>query len=382
MRKKIILLLSFFLLGICTGFLTQLTLPQNQINLLVSPLADLTKKQENIGFLPYWLIEQANFASYQGYINELTYFGLTIGPDGYIQKLTKPNEEEPGWTTFKNKVKTIFSQLKQDRIKTSLLIFSADEKVISALVDHPILSAHNLITEVVPLMKEVGFNNLHLDIESFQTASLASQLNYAEFLTEVKKGLKENKLGHLIVEITPESLIKERLTNASLISPIADFIVLMAYDYHYFHSPISGPVAPLGGAGLVWEYDVEKAVKIALSSIPADKLILGIPLYGYEWETLTNKPLSAVIPQSAKVASLKRISQMLPSCQDCQSGTEEFSQQPYLIIPENNYFRQIFYEDKTSIAKKKQLIKKYQLAGLAFWALGYEDETIFGQKEK
>jgi spore germination protein YaaH len=74
-------------------------------------------------------------------------------------------------------------------------------------------------------------------------------------------------------------------------SKIADNIVLMAYDYHSTSSFVTGPVAPLSGAGIMSEYDVTAAVEKTLDLIPPQKLVLGIPLYGYEWETLdANSP--------------------------------------------------------------------------------------------
>jgi len=49
---------------------------------------------------------------------------------------------------------------------------------------------------------------------------------------------------------------------------------LMGYDYHWDTSP-PGPVAPIG-----WIRDV---ISYAKTQIPASKIILGIPEYGYDW---------------------------------------------------------------------------------------------------
>ena len=54
----------------------------------------------------------------------------------------------------------------------------------------------------------------------------------------------------------------------------ADQVRLMAYDYHWASSA-PGPVAPIS-----WVRDV---LRYAKTQIPASKIILGVPLYGYDW---------------------------------------------------------------------------------------------------
>ena len=60
----------------------------------------------------------------------------------------------------------------------------------------------------------------------------------------------------------------------------ADYIMLMAYDQYYAGSKTAGPVG-----GLTW---VEDSVKLTLSEVPAEKLVLGMPFYTRYWETKNN----------------------------------------------------------------------------------------------
>lgn len=377
------LLLTIFslCLGLFCGIVILILVTNHAIpadNPLYSPLVSFIEpqKKEVIGFLPYWLLGKAE-DSYKNKIATLTYFSLTLDSDGKILKLVNATEEEPGWTTLKKEtVKERLTQAKKDKMTTSLLIHNSDEESISKLLEDPVVSAQNLITEVSPIMKDYGFTDLNLDIESFKTASASSQIPFTEFVREIKKGLVENNLGTLTVDLTPISLIKPRLINSEEIGKIADYIILMAYDYNYSLSYLAGPVAPIGGNGIVREYDVETSIQQALNVIPKEKIVLGIPLYGYEWDTLSDYPGSPTVPGTGKTASSRRVEELLKSCDNCVRGIEEEAQQPFLIIPEEKYFRQIFYEDKDSLEKKITLAKKYKLSGLALWALGYEDSSI------
>lgn len=346
---------------------------------LYSPLVSLIEfqKPKVIGFLPYWLLEKTQ-NSYKNKIDTLTYFSLTLDSDGKILKLINPQEEEPGWTTLKkDSVQEKFMLAKKDKMTTSLLVHNSDEKDIAKLLENPGLSAQNLISEVAPMMKQTGFTDLNIDIESFQNTSASAQIPFTQFLKEVKNGMIQNNLGTLTVELTPTSLIKTRLINAKEIGEIADFVVLMAYDYHYAGSYLAGPVAPIGGTGTIREFDVETAIQQALNIIPENKLILGIPLYGYEWDTVSDAPGAPTVPGTGKTASSRRVEEeILSSCDKCVKGVEKEGQEPFIIISENSYFRQVFYENKDSLTKKLNLVKKYKLGGIAFWALGYEDSTI------
>ena len=49
---------------------------------------------------------------------------------------------------------------------------------------------------------------------------------------------------------------------------------IMAYDWHHAGSE-PGPVAPIT--------EVQRTIEFAIKSIPRRKLIIGVPLYGYNW---------------------------------------------------------------------------------------------------
>lgn len=336
------------------------------------------KKPHIVGFQPFWLLKRAD-KNYSAQTTAFTYFGLTLDSDGTILKLVNPQEEEPGWTTLRSvSLGDRLNQAQKNRLKLSLLIHNSDEEDINILIEKPENHAQNLISEVTPIMQKHGFTDLNLDIESFRQASQSAQKQFTTFVKEVKKGVEENNLGTLTLEINPTALVKNRLTNTKDLGKIADFLVLMAYDFHYVNSYFTGPVAPIGGAGQVREYDIKTALEEMQKIVPSEKIILGIPLYGYGWETISDEPGAPTIPGGGSIASNRRVTEILASCDNCTKAFDQHSQQPYVIFPEseNSYFHQIFYENQESLAQKLELAKKYKLGGVALWALGYEGEAI------
>jgi spore germination protein len=323
------------------------------------------RKPEVVGFLPYWLIGKAD-KDYARYITTLTYFGLTLNSDGTIQKLSNPQEEEPGWTTLKA------NKFQKYNAKQSLLVISGDDGVIADMIADPVASANNLVADISPVMKQYGFTDLNLDIESFMDASESARVNFTTFVRTVKQGIGST----VTLDLIPISLVKQKLYDARALGEIVDRVVLMTYDYHYTGSFTSGAVAPIGGAGATIEYDTETAVKEALKHIPANKILLGIPLYGYQWETLSAEPESATIPGGSSIASIRRVADVLSSCATCSAVMDPVAREPYVIYPENDYFNQIYFGNEQSMKEKIAMAQKYHLGGIALWALGYEDDKM------
>ncbi len=336
-------------------------------------------KPQVVGFLPFWLLERAD-KNYSPYITTLSYFGLSLDNDGTVVQLENKNEEEPGWHGLRSdNLKNKLQESTKNHLTNSLLVRAMDEATISALISNPKEHAQNLIKDVIPQMKKYHYTDLNLDIEGFKESSPSARENFTQFVREIKKGLDEQNLGTtLTIDISPSALIHPYLIDPLEIGKIVDFVVFMTYDYHNLSSPITGPVSPLGGSGTIREIDVFFSLKQVLTVIPAKKLLLGIPLYGYEWETLTDKPNSPTIPGTGQTASSRRIAKILTDCKNCQTGIDELGEQPYIIFPDEKdpTFHQIYFEDQNSLKKKVELAKKYKLAGVALWALGYEDEKL------
>ncbi len=364
--KKIFIAIFGSLAGLVLGYI--IFLQGNSI---------LPKKQV-IGFLPYFLLNHAK-TDYSAYITTLTYFGLRVNGNGSIMKLTNPQEEEPGWYALKSgKLNPFFAKAKQSNISLSLLISDGSQESIDSLLANPVSSGKTLVSQVSPIMKQYGFSDLNLDIESVMQASSSARENFLTFAKTVKESLVKNKLGTLTIEISPTDLIKKDLIDPLKIAPVADYVVVMGYDYHYTGSYVTGPVAPLYGAGVSLEYDVATAINKAKKVIPENKIILGIPFYGYSWETIGNTIQSAVIPDTGIVESTRTVSDFLKNCATCSARFNSTFQEPYFIYKNTNTgtYQQTFYPNELSTRSKVEFANTENLGGIAIWALGYEDSNI------
>jgi len=371
MTKKIIIAFIGIIAGIAFGiyfiyFKTE------------EPLHAKASSKQVIGFLPYWLLNKTQ-TDYSNDITTLTYFGLKVDGNGHIVKLTNPQEEDPGWHALSSgKLNPFFTSARENNIKLSLLISSGDVNAINQLLTNPMSHAENLVKDVTPIMKKYHFSDLNLDIEYTSQASDEAQIHFTQFVKTLKQLTTKQKLGTLTVEFSPIDVVTHQLINIQTLAPYTDTVVLMAYDYHSTVSSVSGPVAPLNGAGKSLEYDVSSAVAKTLQDIPSQKVVLGVPLYGYGWETLNTAIRSAVIPGSGVLASNNRMEAFLSSCATCSAFFDTSAEEEYVVYRDQSTgtFHQISFPTQQSMKAKVDFANKEQLGGLALWALGYEGNSI------
>lgn len=341
------------------------------------------KPREILGFQPYWLVGKSPTDDMPSYLTTYSYFGLHLDPDGTLREFENPGEREPGWQLLMNNdtFQEQLTLLKDNDVTLSLLIHNLKQDEIEELLEYPEENARTFIEEVTPIMKQHGFTDLNIDIESVALQPEESRDAFIQFMEEVRNGVNENNLGTLGIDLIAKSLVEPHLTDVTRIAPLVDYIVLMTYDFHYMGSAIAGPVAPLTGVGVKREYDVETTVKEATKYVPREKIYLGIPFYGYGWDTLSTTPGSAVVKGTGRVVTHKQAQKILHECDDdCITGVDKEYLQPYIIFPDDDgngeYYRQIFYEDEQSLALKLDLVERYDLGGVAIWALGYEEEGM------
>ncbi|HLN61086.1 MAG TPA: glycosyl hydrolase family 18 protein [Symbiobacteriaceae bacterium] len=147
-------------------------------------------------------------------------------------------------------------------------------------------------------------------------------------------------------------------TDYAAIGQIVDQFYIMAYDEHWSGGE-PGPVA-----SLPW---VEKVVRYAISVMPSQKIILGVPFYGYDWGVDPNADKSKnKAVGSARMAS--KMSELGATVKwDPVSGENVASYK----TPDGGE-RVAWWPDQRSVEAKMKLAYQYNLRGVAPWRLGFE----------
>ncbi len=370
-----------FAIGIIAGFGILLILPFMPLP-VNNPLLRAVgiKKQQIVGFLPYFLAYRATH-DYNPSITTLTYFGFTVNNDGHIVKLINPHQEDSGWYDLKTKqIQQKLKDAKANNIVLSVSVVQANEASISALIASPTKHALNLVSDLLPVMDQYHFEDVNVDIESFKTATASDSSRFTTFIKTFTEAIHKKNGATVTFDIAPIAFIKQTAINPIEIGEIVDYVLVMGYDFHTATSSNTGPIAPLYGEGISNEFDISHAITLAKQEISSEKLILALPLYGYEWDSLSSTPAAATIPDTGQTASNRRIMQTFTtSCQTCLVIEDPLSQEKDFIYQEKKgdaYYHHAFLFDKNSFAKRLTFAQNQKLAGVGLWALGYEGDTI------
>ena len=133
----------------------------------------------------------------------------------------------------------------------------------------------------------------------------------------------------------------------------ADLVLLMTYEWGYTYGPPMA-VAPLD--------KVEQVLLYGLSEIPAEKILLGIPNYGYDWPL----PFEAGTTAARKLSIDEAFA--LAASYGAEIQFDETAQSPYFFYTdEDGTEHEVWFENERSLAAKLQLIEKYGLAGAFYW---------------
>lgn len=144
----------------------------------------------------------------------------------------------------------------------------------------------------------------------------------------------------------------------------------MGYDYRNVNSSRAGPTAPLYGE--INEHSIDESIKSLIGRVPLDKVVLAVPFYGYEWQTINDKHKSTTVPGSGALATYKRVQDLLSARKDLTANWDERAMSPWLVYTQSGAIKQVYYEDERSIKAKMNYIEDKGLGGVAVWAIGYE----------
>ena len=300
------------------------------------------------GFYPFWVYNWGYTPSRWDLVSRLAYFSCEIDSLGNVIN-------RRGWCPV-----DLLDEAHSHNVPLDVVItlFDTDGSRIHYLLSDS-LNRANLIDNIGQLLLDYG-EGVNID---FELPTSGDSLYLVDFFRELKASCDPRY--SISLDLPPVDW-RDAFKLDSLASYV-DFFFLMAYGYYGPYSSVTGPIAPFDDP--TETYDVTNSVENTLAGLDGvgEQVILGQPLYGYQWEC----------DGSERGANTLAVGVPLFYYEAAESvGVygrlwDELSSTPWYRY--SGSWHQAWYEDAEALSYGYGLVNDRDLMGTGFWALGYDD---------
>lgn len=313
---------------------------------LVIEYDETDNKEISAGGYAYPFINQNLLREILPYLSEISVFSYGFLDDG---TLISPQNTD-----------AVLSMAKELSIDPILVLTphsrvdAFDNNLINRLINNT-AAQDRLIVQLIDEMLVKGYKGINMDFEYILPENRS---DYVSFIR--KLSLELHNVGLTVsVALAPkisadqQGLLYEGIDYGG-IGLYADTVFLMTYEWGYKYGPPMA-VAPLP--------NVRRVVEYALTEIPANKIVLGIPNYAYDWPL----PFERGITSAETIGYIQAIDTAVRNNAAIQF--DEGAQSPFFEYRLNGTEHIVWFEDVRSIQAKFNLIKQLELHGCGYWNL-------------
>lgn len=350
---SLLTLLGIFSLGLAFFYFS------NGLNIknLVSntPIAKHKSNPRNLpssqfnGWIAWWDEENTinSLKKSSKFLTSISPVWYRIDKEGKLQKI--PHKQEA-------LIKNIARQSNISTIPTITNEF--DSARVLAVVNNSDI-AQKLSEELANLATESNYRGFDIDWEEIDPKY---QNSFSIFIQKLADFLHTYNLV-LTVSVHPQTGESDREVakgyNLAGLSKGADSIKVMAYDIHNQNSS-PGAIIPFAYLAKILDY--------TSSIVPPEKLILGVPSYGYDWEIGGKNPAEAV--------------SFLQADERIKKYNGNITRDPESNSLVGNYNldgkkHTIWFEDNQTLSKIIDKARSFGVYQFSFWRIGAEDSKIW-----
>ena len=212
-----------------------------------------------------------------------------------------------------------------------------------------------LINSLIAEVEKYGIDGLNMDFESIKPEA---GIHYIQFLRELSIPCREKGIILSVDNYVPTSY--NAFYDREEQGIVADYVIIMGYDEHYAGGE-PGSVSSLGF--------VENGISGTLAEVPREKVINAVPFYTRLWTEKNGEV-------SSKALGIEAAKNWIAKNRVELYWQEELGQYyGELLTPSELSY--LWLEEENSLELKMNLIRDYDLAGVACWKLGLEDDAAW-----
>ncbi|SDN54266.1 glycosyl hydrolase family 18 protein [Bacillus sp. OK048] len=288
-------------------------------------------------------LDRALISDFAPYSTSISIFEYHIASNGDIANTL--NDLTAIQTTWTYRVRPLVTV-------TNLTTKGFSPELVHQVLNNP-AARTNLVNNISYLVTNRGYGGVNID---FERVMAEDRDLFTGFLRELRDRLQP--LGRTLTIALPAKTNEEipwlKGYDYGGIGSVVDFMFIMAYDWHHAGSE-PGPVAPIT--------EVIRTVEFAIQYVPRRKIIIGMPLYGYDW-IIPYSPgrVAPAISNQAAIETAMRYQSPIQYSTEFESPFFHYKDQQGLT-------HEVWFEDVRSMGAKMLLIHEYGLDGLGAWQL-------------
>ncbi len=310
------------------------------------------RPHEIFGFAPYWTLPISSGFNLSS-LTTIAYFGVNVNANGTLSKAGT------GWAGFQSQyLATLITRAHAASVRVVLTAKCFSQSTLNALTSSP-AAAKRLAGQLVTAIESKNMDGVNLDFEGTGSADQAGLTRLVSTVSAVLHSVDPH--WQLTMDTYASAATDPAgFYNIPALSPAVNAFFVMAYDMNSFTTP--SPTAPLAGTS---PSDLS-TITGYLSKVPAGKVILGVPFYGYDWPTSTGTFGAQATGSPVALSYAVIAAANLPTYWDPQTST------PWTAYQTGGQWHEIYFDNPVSMGLKANLANFFSLRGLGIWALGMD----------
>jgi spore germination protein YaaH len=336
-------------------------------------------RREVFGFLPYWELGDSSTVLDWRTLSTVAYFSVGCTASGGLDKVNGDGSLTTGWAGWtSSKMTSVINAAHQNQARVVLAItcfaWSGTGASRQAALLGSAAARSNLARAAAAAVRDRGADGINLDFEPI-VAGYAEE--FTALVRSIRSELNKVAAGYQLTFCTLGSIGNQPIAEATAPGG-ADAVFIMGYDYRTDSSSVAGSISPLSGP----KYDLTDTLKAYTARISPSKVILGVPYYGRAWSTGSDH-LNAATLSGAKYgyAATPTYSDAVAIAAAHGRRWDSVEQAPWTAYRKQTCtsaygcvtaWRQLYYDDATSLKLRYDLVIRTGLRGAGIWALGFD----------
>ncbi len=300
-------------------------------------------------------------------VSTIAYFGLTATAGG---RIATSNTGWRAWTSPTMDAVIARAHAAGTRVVATIGRFAwtaGGRQASIALLGSP-SRRERLARAIARVVVERGVDGADIDFEPIP-AGLADE--HADLVARVRRAFDAARPGLQLTVALVGHFDSYDVPAIAAANP--DAIYLMGYHYAGWWSKVAASTAPLDGP----RYDLADTVRLLRRSVPANRIIVGVPYYGHLWPTRTGKPHArtsgrgsdlSVAAAAALAAAhglrwdpVEHVAWSRWQVRDCASCPL--------------HWVELYFDSPRASGDKWDWVKRTGLLGTGIWTIGFEGDA-------